>query len=101
MRGGKKRKKRSATEYQTGNLKIARHAPYLLHYILRHYNKHLVIYVTYKAACTSSLIQTYIQTDTGCDIVASAMKQIATKILRSMPPWPPRNLHLQAFPPKG
>ena len=60
---------------------IARRAPYLLHYV-RHYNKHSEIYVIYKAVCTSSLIERYRQTDgwtdTGHDIVASAMKEIAT-----------------------
>ena len=48
-----------------------------LHKILR-----ILCYI-HKAACTSSLIRTYRQTerqtDTGRDIVASAMKQIATK----------------------
>ena len=68
----------SSTEYRTGDLTIAKRAPYLLLYI-RHYNKRLEIYVIYKAAYTSSLIRTYRRTDMGRDIVASAMKQIATK----------------------
>ena len=37
-----------------------------------------MLYKLYKAACTSSLIQTDRRMDTGRDIVASAMKQIAT-----------------------
>ena len=56
---------------------IARRASYLLRY-RRHYNKHPECYVIYEVACTSSLRRTDGRTDTGHDIVASAMKQIAT-----------------------
>ena len=58
----KKEKKGEATQFRTGDLAIARRAPYLLRYV-RHYNKLVEIYVIYKSACTSSLIRKYRQTD--------------------------------------
>ena len=53
---------------------------FILHYI-RHYNKHLECYVIYDIAHMSSLIHTDRRTDTGHDIMASAINQIATKTL--------------------
>ena len=75
--GKKEEKGQPPSIKPVGDLTIARRVPYLLCYI-RHYNKRLEIYVTYKPACMNSLIQT----DTGRDIVAFAMKQIATKTIR-------------------
>ena len=77
MRGGKKKVNLPVLNRQPNN----REACTLLIALPKHYNKRSECYVIYEAACTSSLIQTDRRTDTGRDIAASIMKQIATKTL--------------------